>query len=252
MPQEFRRIVLIWSIFVRACDVAIFVLALSLFFVFPTPTDENKLALGALTTSLVVAYFSSLRALLRKPLLKLFIEKSPSVSVSVNPNDTDSWFIRLGIVNVGLSPAKDCIGRVSEIFTDWGTQLKKFDPLALYWARQDSEHTGYSPISIQGFGDFEYLDIAQVRWDDTKPPRLRVVLPKGMTLMYMPEESVSPGTAPVLKPGTYYFRIGIFADDANIEPTWFEITFYDAASKKVPPFEIKQKKPHFKKPPSKA
>ncbi len=246
MPEKLQRRVIVWELFVKSFDILfmiLFMIVLVFAFAYQSVLGRDYLGSLGLTLSVLVAYLTILRPFLRKPMLLPLIEENPIPSVS-NLGQAPSWFCRLRILNYGFSPARNCVGRLTEIWIKKGERLIKFDPLTLYWARQDMLHTGYHPITIQGRRDFEYLDVAQC------PPAsqisvLRVVLPKGMALPWMPDDSPSPDTSPGLRPGTYYFRIGIYADDANFGPTWFEITFYDQPGDNVPRFQIKQKEPHF-------
>ena len=210
-------------------------------------TGGDFVAASGLALSVLVAHVATIRPLLRKPRLDLFVGDVPCSPPDAE-NDTASWFIRLGIVNYGLTPARDCVGRLLSVWTAEGEQLIKFDPLTLFWARQDNNHTGFSAVVIQGGGDFEYLDLAQVKKADTTPVELRVVIPPPMTLTKWPPDYPSSGQDPVLKGGTYYLLIGVHAADASITPTWFEITcdavVPDSCDEKAP-CQIRQREPGF-------
>ena len=73
-----------------------------------------------------------------------------------------SWFLRLKIVNDGLTPAKNCVGRLIEVRDKNNKQLDRFDPFNLYWSRQNNLNQ-FAPVDIQGNGDFFFLDVVQVK-----------------------------------------------------------------------------------------
>jgi hypothetical protein len=246
MPKEFERLTHRWFLLVSVVSIVVIPLLVVGVVVWSVLTHQDLIAAIGLALSVVVAYVATIRPFLEKPRLTLFRD-SVRCSPPTLQNDTASWFVRLGIVNYGLRPAKDCVGRVFEVWTAQGEQLMKFDPLTLFWARQDNNHTGFSPVAIQGGGDFEYLDIAQVKMKDTTPLELRVVIPPPMTLTKWPDNYPSPGIDPVLKGGTYYLRIGVHAADAVIKPSWFEITCSEAvpACDEQPPCQIQKKAPQF-------
>ncbi len=247
MPRRLKRKIRCWNCFVAIIGyvgvpfLVIGVVVVSIY------TRQDLIAALGLALSIAVAYFAAIRPLLRKPCLDLFIDKV-RCSRPTEQNDTASWFIRLGVVNYGLTPAKDCVGRVIEVWTEQGEQLMKFDPLTLFWARQDKDHTGFNPVTIQGSGDFEYLDVAQVKKKNSPPIELRVAIPQPMTLTRGDDDSPSPGPDPVLKGGTYYLLIGVHAVDASIRCSWFEITCTEtvpASCGDIQPCSIRQKTPQF-------
>ena len=246
MPKKLERRVRGWSLLVSGVSIVIFLLVIGIVG-WSVCTRQDLIAAIGLSLSVVVAYVATIKPFLEKPRLCLFIDDVRCSPPTIQ-NDTASWFIRLGIVNYGLTPAKDCVGRVFEVWTAQGEQLMKFDPLTIFWVRQDKDHTGFSPVIIQGSGDFEYLDIAQVKKQDTLPLELRVVIPPPMTLTKRPDDYPSPGDKPFLKGGIYYLKIGIHAADANIKPSWFEITcpgvVPDSCCEK-PPCQIQKKTPRF-------
>lgn len=232
-----------WPFFVASADVLILLVIVAIGI-----GAQDTAAITGLVLSIATAYITTIRPLLRKPRLNLFIDEV-RCSIPTLQGDTASWFIRLGVMNYGLTTAKGCVGRIIGIWTEQGEQIKKFDPLTLFWTRQDGRHTGFSPVDIQGYGDIEYLDIAQVKKHDLTPMGLRVVLRPPMTLSKGEANSPSPGVEPALRAGSYFIRIAIYAENANVDPSWFEI----ACSEKVEecgepsPCIIKVKKPRFTK-----
>jgi len=247
MPKEARQKTDRWSRFVSIIRRVVVPLVVIGAVACSACTGGGPIAGIALAVSIAVAYVASIEPLLKKPRLALF-----KVDVRCSPpdalDDMASWFLRVGIVNYGLTPATDCVGRLLEVRTAEGEQLMKFDPLTLFWARQDKNGGGFSPVVIQGGGDFEYLDIAQVKKSNTAPVELRVVIPPAMTLTKCPDDHPSPGTGPVLKGGTYYLLIGVHADDAYVKPSWFEIScdvvVPDSCDEKTP-CQIRQREPGF-------
>jgi hypothetical protein len=213
-------------------------------------TNQNGIQIISLIVSITVAYIVPIRSFLEKPRLELCLDR-PRCSSPHSEDDTESWFIRLKIRNYGLTSAKNCVGRVFEVWRHQGEQkgqqIEKFDPLTLFWARQDNEHTGFTPANIQGRGDYEYLDIAQIKKWNSTPLKLRVVIPHPMTLTKWPSHSPSPGTEPVLKAGTYYLKIGVYAENASLKPTWFKVSCSETVPPcgKDPPYQIEKEKPSF-------
>lgn len=247
MSTQLMRSTQRWSLFVNfIIRAGVALLAINAF-VWGMRSRSDFVSASALALSIVVGYVGTIRPLLRKPRLALFIDDRVPCSPPVTVNDTPSWFLRVGVVNCGLTPARDCVGRLLEVRTAESERLPKFDPLTLYWARQDNDHTGFSPVVIQGGGDFEYLDVAQVK-KGTTPVELRVVIAPPMTLSNWPSDYPSPGINPVLKAGTYCVLISVHAADAYVNPSWFEITCdapVPGSCDEPPPCRIRQAEPDF-------
>lgn len=176
------------------------------------------ISLVALTFSGIGLYLTSVRPFLRRPRLKpsTNIQRSDPTDADMRQGAGRSWFIRLRIENTGQSAAKSCVGRLIEVQRE-GRGIERFDPLNLYWARQ-SEPAHFQTVDIQGNRDFFYLDVAQIAEAGNRLS-LRVVIPEGQRL------ALSPGLpiGPELPEGTYFVRIGIYAEGAYIEPTWFKL-----------------------------
>lgn len=246
-PGSYARGARTWLFFVTAVDVLI-ALAIVAFGIGGIIGTQDKAAIIGLVLSIAVAHITTVRPFLRKPRLKLFIDEARCSAPTVQ-GDTPSWFVRLGVMNYGLTMAKGCVGRIIGVWTDRGERIKKFDPLTLYWSRQDSSHTGFNPVDIQGHGDIEYLDIAQIKKHDLTPLSLRVALRPPMTLSKGDDSSPSPGVNPALRPGTYYIQIAVYAEETSVSPSWFEI----ACSEKVvecgepAPYHFKISAPPFPK-----
>ena len=178
-----------------------------------------------ITLSFVVAlgYITTVRPRLRKPELKLTAEGKPPFSPKTDGSGGGSWSLRLRVMNCGLAPAQNCIGRLIGIYDDKGTQIDKFDPITLYWQRQDGTcDAPFKPIDIQGYGDVALLDVAKVEKGDEIPIKLRVVL--NLDLASYPGDYPSPGNKPDLREGTYWIYVGVHGDDVSVEPLWFEIS----------------------------
>ncbi len=234
-----------WPRLVTFIDIIVFVVILALgiggVFFF-----QDYLAVVSLVLSVAIAHLATIRPLLKKPRLELFVDEV-RCSAPTQQGDTASWFMRLGIRNYGLTPAKQCVGRVVGIWTEQGDLLKKFDPLTLYWSRQDGTHTGFTPVDIQGYNDIEYLDIGQVKQSDLTPLTLRIVLRPPMTLSKGEDDSPSPGSNPSLRAGTYYIQVAIYADGTNIHPTWLRVSCSENISEcgESVPCSIQKTKPSF-------
>jgi hypothetical protein len=244
MFKDFQQEANRWARFVNIIDaiiaVTLIIIGIGGFFVI-----QDKFAFIGLVVSISIAYITTLRPNLRKARLKMFIDDT-RCSPPTLPNDTASWFIRLGIINCGLSSANECVGRIVSVWTEHGERLEKFDPLTLYWARQDKDHTGFKPVTIQGYGDIEYLDIAQIKKDGTNPPLLLRTAFE-LSLVKGKDDSPSPGSAPWLHAGIYYIQVAVYADNANIPPRCFEIV----CSENIPecggdePYSIQEMRPKF-------
>lgn len=183
------------------------------------------IAWTGLLLSMVTGYVTIFRPFLRKPRLAVSFDKQ--WSPPVESSDSGSWFYRLKIENYGVTRAKACVGKLIGVWTEQGCPISKFDPLPLFWARQGKvqvdgrEDTTFRPIDIQGAGDFDFLDLIQVKEGSLI---LRVMVPPRTTLVNYPADSVSPGNEPILKPGTYYVRIGVYADNVFISPILVKIS----------------------------
>jgi hypothetical protein len=114
-------------------------------------------------------------------------------------------------------PAKNCIGRLVEVQRENEEIIERFDPLHLYWARQDKPDN-FSTVDIQGNGDSYFLDLAQVK-EGENYLRLRVVIPEGHRLVQEPGLPIEP----YLPPGTYFVCIAIYSEGNYVKPTWFTI-----------------------------
>lgn len=245
MNKQLQQKVRTWSRLVKGIDITVSIVIVVIG-IGGSFCYDDKLAIVSLVLSIAVAYLTTARPLLRKPRLELFIDDI-RCSAPTLPEDTASWFMRLGIVNYGLTSAADCVGRIVGVWTDQGEQVEKFDPLTLYWSRQDSTHTGFEPIEIQGHGDVQYLDVGQVKQNNLTPLTLRIVLKPPMTLSRGEDDSPSPGTNPSLRAGTYYIQVAIYADEANVHPTWLEISCLENISEcgGQIPCSIQKRKPSF-------
>jgi nucleoside phosphorylase len=166
------------------------------------------------------------------------IDFSPPTPADEQAGAKRSWFVRLRIENSGQAPATNCLGRLLEVVNEKGESLKQFDSLDLYWRRQDRPNN-YRRLDIHENGDFQYLDIAQVK-EAENLFTLRVVIPDGHRLVKPPRHVGRPEDLP---PGAYYVRIAIYADNASIEPAWFKVEWEDDYSIKPYPCNIEAKEP---------
>lgn len=188
-------------------------------------TSLDTIDILTLAFAIALGYITTIRPALRKPELRLIPEEDEQYWSPTNDgSDGGSWSLRMRVVNCGLNPARNCVGRMIDIYDVQSKRLKKFDPLTLYWQRQDGTHTKFEPIDIQGYGDIAILDIAKIEKREAVPIKLRVVL--NLDLANFPESYPSPGNKPNLREGIYYIRVSIHGDDVNIQPSWFEITCY--------------------------
>jgi len=188
--------------------------------IMPLVSDWDPLPTFTLALSITVAYLATIRPFLMRPRLRLALDQIRCSAPTVS-GDSPSWFIRLRVTNRGLSSAKDCAGRLLGVRTYNGLRLLKFDPLTLYWARQD-HHTGHNPLQIHPQGDLDFLDIIQVK-SGNAPMAIRAVIPEPMTLSRGEDHSPSPGTDAALKPAKYYLQVAVFSENAGPASCWLEV-----------------------------
>lgn len=216
-------------------------------------TPSLLISLLSLSVSGATSVVAILIPNFRKPILELRIEKQPIFSKSEDQNPS-SWFHRLCVINNGLLPAENCIGKLLEIRDANGKLITKFDPTPFYWSHQN-KNTEVNPVTIFGRGDYAILDILQekvvIHSDDCKTfndmkdfdrsdypqgisrdfvsatedqlPSLRLHLSDPETFPYYEIHSVSPGTNPILIPGTYYLLIGAYAENGFAKPEWYRL-----------------------------
>lgn len=155
--------------------------------------------------------------LLKKPIL-VIAESNPVLSKS---KGRDTWFHRLKVTNLGLVPAENCVGKLLEVQSANGKHIEKFDPVFLYWPRQGPQFT---PVAIFAEDDFDYLDVFRegIGEGDPKEDGLRIHTPEGRTLIQ--GETDAEGKGPnSLKPGIYFLRIGIFAENGQSKTEWLTL-----------------------------
>lgn len=188
--------------------------------------NRDPLPLLSLILSVAVAYLATIRPHLRRPKLLVALDEIRCSAPTIS-EDSPSWFVRLRVTNSGLSAAVNCSARLLAVCTASGIRLEKFDPLTLYWARQD-RHTGHKPLQIQGQGDVEFLDLLQAKSGSITPITLRTAIPEPMTLARGADDSPSPGTAACLRPGKYLFQVGVFSDNTDPALRWIEVQCRDS------------------------
>jgi hypothetical protein len=220
--------IIVWVIMI----VSSVIITWALIHQFDTSTKKVDVLDVAVAIIAWLAFMFSTDQTVCKPILE-----SPHLVFKVEPQKSDeqgsgtesSNFLRLKITNWGPRAAKNCVGRLLEVRDQEEKKITIFDPLSLYWARQNAP-TSFE-VDIQGYGDTEYLDVVQAHMDQL---RLRVVIPSGMKLTFDPRYP----EAPALPKGTYSLRIGIFAEGAHIKPEWFTLEWKDGE----PIFECRKRK----------
>jgi hypothetical protein len=152
------------------------------------------------------------------PLLSLVtnVQKSEPTELEVQQGAMTSHFLRLVVTNDGLIPAKNCFGRLIEVW-DEEEQISSFEPLYLYWARQTNPNE-FKFIDIQQHQDFFFLDIAQAD-EKTNELKLRVVIPHRLTK----NNKYPKAHEGILPKGTYFLRIAVYADNAYHKPEEFTL-----------------------------
>ena len=204
---------------------------------------SDQLLVGIkLVLPIITLWFALIDPYLKRPKLEMVVESRPRCS----GNDDPSWFARIAVANTGLLTAKNCKGKLLGVWNSTGEKIYKFDPLDLFWTRQDgTEQNPFSPIDLHGGGDFNFLDIVQVK-EGNSPVGVRVNIPKGMKLEAQPENSDSPGSDPNLNAGEYFFKVAIYSESASDldSPQFLKLTCVtkipDSCEKKeVDPVELK-------------
>lgn len=209
----------------RAFDIFALII-ITIFFIFHF---EFTLELIAILLSLLTLLFAYINSHATRSKLEVFEENPPRYSESPVDGDTPSWFVRLAVANVGLSVVKNCKGKLLGVWDQSGKRVTKFDALDLFWTRQDgkSHYTRYLPVGLHGGGDFNFLDIAQIknRGEGKEPIWLRVYIPPQMNLEKGTPDSVSPGVEPVLTAGLYFLQIAIYGDGSGdvVSPQWYKL-----------------------------
>ncbi len=165
-------------------------------------------------------YMTALRPILKAPKLEIWeeVQRSEPTKGEKGQGWETSWFIRLKVINKGQLPAKKCVGRLIEVRNEDKSPIKRFDPLHLYWARQD-KIDNFQPLDIQTKGDFLFLDLIQFKEHENEFS-MRVVIPSGQRLiteLNLPEK-------PDLPVGTYFVRIAVYGENTYIEPTWYKLS----------------------------
>jgi hypothetical protein len=161
--------------------------------------------------AVIVAIVLSVSSLIAKwwnrPRFKVeFKNEEPYSRTTKFPSYLAYW-IRLRVLNVGRSVAKDCEGKLVKIIdAQTKEELRNFDPVVLHWvgARIDK------PIDINK-NEYEYLDIINTQSND--PNRFYI---RGVGL----KEDIR-GINPNPERRDYFLHIEIYG--ANIDPQFVEV-----------------------------
>ncbi len=155
-------------------------------------------------------YLGVVDPLLRRPRLELSLEHlAPLQTASLAP-ETRPALPRLKIANYGQSAARLCVGRLLELWSGDGQPVAGFSPQTLCWSHQ-RDPRDHSPVTIQGFGDCYYLDLAV--YDQERD---------ALVFRYTSESAASESAMVV--PEIVFLRLGIYADGVRHTPTWWKIT----------------------------
>lgn len=95
------------------------------------------------------------------PRLQLTFEHSePWCRAGVHPVDGEVLWLRFGVENVGLRPARGCIGRLNGITTD-GRRRDDVDPIQLRWAGVPPARF-FEPVDLRR-GQREFINVLYLR-----------------------------------------------------------------------------------------
>lgn len=139
-------------------------------------------AIGTIATAIVamvVAFIPSIRRWYNKPRFTIeFRNKEPFCRITKMPKTiyvdqggakvpmtvlTDAYWIRIRVLNVGRSVAKNCEGKLVRILDAKTMEERKdFDPVVLHWVG-----TTHHPIDINK-AEYEYLDVLVTEKDEPK------------------------------------------------------------------------------------
>jgi len=162
--------------------------------------------LAGVIASWIGLYSSVIRPVLRKPEVRL---EPMTSTVLFEPEEGSRTYLRMKVTNIGLTAAKNCVGRIVELRDEDNKQIP-YDPLYFFWARQNDD-VGYRPVTIYT-GDSEFLDIARVSQRDMdfklRVSTLGQPLPAGT--LYMPIKQ-------------YFLKIAIYADDMSPFQAWYQV-----------------------------
>lgn len=182
-------------------------------------SSNTLLEISALAISLLSFYLTIIRPLCRKPKLCMIPEYKIRCSKSPNASVPDSWFVRFAITNTGAKPAHNCVVKLLQVRDDQMKHINKFDPLYLCWARQDK----IDPITIQSNGDFNFADLAQIRKKENETKNIISLRVSLHDALEQGQPINSPGSDPILLPGTYYLLIAAYSDESFVKPTWYKL-----------------------------
>jgi hypothetical protein len=220
--KRVRCIVLIADIVFSLLIVLLLVGMLSSILDWPTLFKSSPAEGLSSILALAIGYISAIKPWLTRPRIKLIPEMRPAYSPKEDETSGGSWNLRIFVGNSGVSTAKNCVGRLIEVKDRNGNRLQKFEPITLFWQRQDGTGVPFKPVDIAGYGDYWVLDVAKIEKGDEISLKLRVVL--DMVMAKFPDNNpFSPGREPHLRDNTYDILIGVQADNAYARPQWFRI-----------------------------
>jgi len=161
----------------------------------------------AVIVAIVLSVSSLIAKRWNKPRFKVeFKNEVPYCRTTQFPSYLAYW-IRLKVLNVGRSVAKDCEGKLVKIIdAQTKKELRNFDPVVLYWVGA----TIGKPLDINK-NEFEYLDI--IRTQSNAPNKFFI---RGVGL----EQDIR-GINPNPERKDYFLHIEIYG--ANIDPKFVEV-----------------------------
>ena len=153
----------------------------------------------AVTLSMFMAF--KLPDKLRSPRIQVTFEHSqPWCRRDEHAEAEGSYWVRVGVENLGSEPARGCVGRMISLTTD-GALRRDIDPLQLRWAGLPQSRS-FEPIDIRR-DQREYLNVLvlqdQRRW----------------RFVTFEDSDFDPGFDTELAPDqVHVLRIAVFADNA--------------------------------------
>lgn len=197
-----------FDVFVPVLGSIVIIALISIPFVTGSVKDYQSYLVGlaAVVTSWISLYFSIIRQALRKPAIRL---ETNAGTITLDPKEGQKTYLRLKVTNFGQSIAKNCVGRLLEVYDEDNKNIQ-YDPLYFFWARQNDEDVGFHPVNIYP-GDAHFLDVIRIGHKDQnfkfRVSTLGQPLPSGK---YLPMKS-------------YIVKIAVYADDMEPFQAWYQI-----------------------------
>jgi hypothetical protein len=138
----------------------------------------------------------------RAPQLRMtFTQSEPWCREGVHPRDGRVVWVRIGVENAGTQPARGCVGRLTEVWTDGSLRID-IDPVQLRWAGVPRSRS-FDPFDVRR-GQREFLDVLYLHDRDN------------WKIVTFEEADFDPGfTTELVTDRAHLLHVSVFADNAN-------------------------------------